>query len=642
MRIAVRHQLSLLLIVSTSIGLVTLAVAVWISNHSFVLKVARDGLEAAASIKAVGIAISLDLMYSSCLYLKTSPPVQQALMRYNNGTDLSRDNWDEATADLVAALSSVGSLKYTFGVQSQLVSRWAAGPLGSRSVLNVTGLQNKVSVPSVLYPNLSISKGDGDASSASYLATYNGVTLDLASNLVLGPVAINENFSLMSMTLPVIENTSETNVLGWLTVTGRTLLFGPSNTTNHFSPGVVGSQQGESTDVRYLLPVKPSGTRTHAISTAGVPFPANAYPALVAAIGDGFHGKRELGSMLNTHDEDGNSVAVAYSTPPTDIMQSSHSERKIGFVHLLFRWRSGRSSPRRAESQHGHARRFRIPSKVDAPKHWVKDDISDLIDTFNDMADELYTQHSKLEGRVQQRTIELHQAKKAAESANESKTLFVANVSHELKTPLNGILGLCATSIEEDDVGAIHTTFQIIYKSGDLLLRTLNDLLTFSTNQIGSRELTLEEKEFSFCDLETQTFAIFEQQAKDRGIKLYVECESADSSAFGGTASLRDNTLWGDVHRILQVIINLISNSLKYTPNGGSVKFSMVRSKEAASRRLLLGADQTSIESQRSRISAIWRCEQGATSNFINAGEVPSCARSPWRPPATTCTSNSL
>ncbi len=129
------------------------------------------------------------------------------------------------------------------------------------------------------------------------------------------------------------------------------------------------------------------------------------------------------------------------------------------------------------------------------------------------MSEEIYLQYSKLEERVQQRTIELEQSKKAAEAANESKTLFVANVSHELKTPLNGILGMCAISIEENDVQQMKTSLGIIYKSGDLLLRTLNDLLMFSANQAGSQELLLEERNFNMNEMDKQILVIFQSQA---------------------------------------------------------------------------------------------------------------------------------
>ncbi len=169
---------------------------------------------------------------------------------------------------------------------------------------------------------------------------------------------------------------------------------------------------------------------------------------------------------------------------------------------------------------------------------------------------------------------------------------------------------------------------------GDLLLRTLNDLLTFSTNQVGSRELTLEEREFSFSDLESQILAIFEKTAADRGITLRVECESSTTeNMFGRSASLKELTLWGDIHRILQIIINLTSNSMKYTPAGGTVTMAMRRSKETALRRLLLGADQSSIQSQKSRVSAIWKGEPGGTANFINPAEAPELRQASVAPP---------
>ena len=742
MRLAVRHQLSLLLILSSSVGLATLAIATWVANHDLVLKVARDGLEAAASLKSVELAVSLDLMYTSCLYLTTSTPVQQALARYNNGSNTSSQNWNAAAADMAAALSSLGSLKHAPGVQSQV-----RAPDTPNSVLNTTGAGNReiawqsedgalvhlgegaLGYPPSLYPNLTISDERADPTTATYLATYDGRTLGLKSNLILGPFIVNENLSLISMTLPIIENNSETNVLGWLTVvqdarliqsvvndrtglgrTGQTLLFGPVNATNDFTPGVLGSHPTKQQEVRFLLPVKGSSTTSrHAASTADAPFPASAYPAVDAAISDGFQGTRELGSMLNTHNENGDKVSVAYSTPPTELVnwivvvertqqdvwqpvvhlrtiilaclfsvlgffffaslpiahwavrpitrlkaatestidplyaesnssdRSGHraaegpmvvaddlSEPKTSFLGSLLPWRQKNHAVGRYDNYYGRQKRFRIPSKVDTSKHWVKDDLSDLMETFNEMSDELILQYSKLEERVQRRTVQLEQSKKAAEEANESKTLFVANVSHELKTPLNGILGMCATSIEEDDVGQMKTSLSIIYKSGDLLLRTLNDLLTFSTNQVGSRELMLEEREFVLQDVEAQVLTIFEKQAMDKSIKLSVQYEDALPTGFGQfgqTARLRDMTLWGDVHRILQIIINLVSNSLKYTPAEGSITVLIKRSVESAPRRLRFGLEQLSVQSNRTNRSVVRRSDRGGTANFINPTE---------------------
>jgi osomolarity two-component system sensor histidine kinase SLN1 len=199
------------------------------------------------------------------------------------------------------------------------------------------------------------------------------------------------------------------------------------------------------------------------------------------------------------------------------------------------------------------------------------------------MSEELMMQYERLEERVKERTLELEISKKAAEAANESKTAFIANISHELKTPLNGILGMCAVCMQEEDHTKIKRSLGIIYKSGDLLLHLLTDLLTFTKNQIG-QHLTLDEREFRLADVCSQVVSIFEKQAKDGCIKLLVSYEGPQDgletaggaplrSGFGpyGTGRVRDMFLWGDQHRILQVIINLVSNSLKFTPPNGSV-----------------------------------------------------------------------
>ncbi|KAI0472966.1 osmosensing histidine protein kinase SLN1 [Xylariaceae sp. FL0804] len=225
---------------------------------------------------------------------------------------------------------------------------------------------------------------------------------------------------------------------------------------------------------------------------------------------------------------------------------------------------------------------FKIPGKVKDRKHYVTDELTELTTTFNEMSDELLRQYESLEDKVQQRTQELEISKKAAEAANESKTLFIANISHELKTPLNGILGMAAVCMEEDDINKIKQSLKLLYKSGDLLFHLLEDLLNFSKNQIG-QQLSLEEKEFRLGDIRAQVRTIFDKQVREGKIKFSVDFMSTDVDpsqstetaeldpklpALGppGVGRLKDMCLWGDQHRILQVLINLVSNSLKFTP----------------------------------------------------------------------------
>jgi osomolarity two-component system, sensor histidine kinase SLN1 len=120
---------------------------------------------------------------------------------------------------------------------------------------------------------------------------------------------------------------------------------------------------------------------------------------------------------------------------------------------------------------------------------------------------------------------------------------------------------MCAVCMHEDDAAKIKRSLGIVFKSGELLLHLLTDLLTFSKNQYG-HAIILDEKEFRVVDIATQISAIFEKQAKESNISFNISLLPEKTS---------DVVLWGDANRIMQVIINLVSNSLKFTPEHGKI-----------------------------------------------------------------------
>lgn len=201
-----------------------------------------------------------------------------------------------------------------------------------------------------------------------------------------------------------------------------------------------------------------------------------------------------------------------------------------------------------------------IEARVPFSRTLFSDELSDLTETFNTMTDALDQHYALLEDRVRARTKQLEAAKIEAETANEAKTVFIANISHELRTPLNGILGMAAISMEEEDMDKIKNSLKLIFRSGELLLHILTELLTFSKNVL--RRTKLEKRNFCITDVALQIKSIFGKIAKDQHVRL---------SIILSPNIMRTMILYGDSNRIIQIVMNLVSNALKFTPEDGKV-----------------------------------------------------------------------
>jgi signal transduction histidine kinase/CheY-like chemotaxis protein len=149
----------------------------------------------------------------------------------------------------------------------------------------------------------------------------------------------------------------------------------------------------------------------------------------------------------------------------------------------------------------------------------------------------------------------LREALAHAESANRAKTHFLANVSHEIRTPLNGVLGMAAvlseTALDEEQ----REFLQAIEDSGQILLKTIGDVLDLSKIEAG--KMTLENRPFALGIALEGARALFSARANEKGLSLSVEIHEDLPKA-----------IIGDDHRFRQVLHNLVSNAVKFTQTG--------------------------------------------------------------------------